>query len=215
MVDNETVDKAIAASSLSSAAGFSEGDDTALVQASQQGHLAAFDQLIARYHQRIYATLYHMTSSHEDADDLTQESFIRAFKGLKRFKGDASFYTWVYRIAVNLTINFLKKRSRRSYHLSLNDMDLQIEHHPDLVMFVSENTPRRDLRIQELHQKLNEAMQKLSDTHRLTVTLHDIQGMSHEEISGIMDCNVGTVRSRLFYARRQLQGLLKDYLSHT
>jgi RNA polymerase sigma-70 factor (ECF subfamily) len=82
-------------------------------------------------------------------------------------------------------------------------------------MFVSENTPRRDLRIQELHQKLNEAMQKLSDTHRLTVTLHDIQGMSHEEISGIMDCNVGTVRSRLFYARRQLQGLLKDYLSHT
>ena len=90
-------------------------DDACLVHASQQGELAAFDELIRRYHSRIYATLYHMTSNQQDADDLTQESFIRAFKALKRFKGDASFYTWTYRIAVNLTINFLKKRHRRAY----------------------------------------------------------------------------------------------------
>ena len=205
-------DDASNASLPSTAVSLTDLDDACLVTASQRGELAAFDELIRRYHSRIYATLYHMTSNHEDADDLTQESFIRAFKALKRFKGDASFYTWTYRIAVNLTINFLKKRHRRAYHLSLNDMDIQVENHPELVALISNKTPRGEVRIHELQQKLNEAMLQLSETHRLTVTLHDIQGMSHEEISKIMDCNVGTVRSRLFYARQQLQGYLADYL---
>ena len=188
-------------------------EDVDLVKASQGGVLAAFDELIQRYQQRVYATVYHMTSSHEDADDLTQESFIKAYKALKRFKGESSFYTWIYRIAVNRTINFLKQRKRKSYHMSLNDMDLQVENHADLLVFISDKTPRRDVRLNELQEKMNEAMQKLSETHRLTVTLHDVQGMSHEEIGKIMDCNTGTVRSRLFYARQQLQALLSEYLS--
>ncbi|HAQ97984.1 MAG: sigma-70 family RNA polymerase sigma factor [Verrucomicrobiae bacterium] len=192
---------------------WAEYEDVDLVKASQDGMLAAFDELIQRYQQRVYATVYHMTSSHEDADDLTQESFIKAYKALKRFKGESSFYTWIYRIAVNRTINFLKQRKRKSYHMSLNDMDMQVEKHADLLMFISDNTPRRDLRLNELQEKMNEAMQKLSQTHRLTVTLHDVQGMSHEEIGKIMDCNTGTVRSRLFYARQQLQALLSEYLS--
>ena len=192
---------------------WADWEDVDLVRTSQDGSLAAFDQLIRRYHQRVYATVYHMTSNHEDADDLTQESFIKAFKALKRFKGDYSFYTWVYRIAVNRTINFLKQRRRKSYHMSLNDMDLQVEKHPDLLMFISDKTPRRDVRLSELQEQMNEAMQKLSETHRLTVTLHDIQGMSHDEIGKIMDCNTGTVRSRLFYARQQLQAYLSEYLS--
>ena len=190
---------------------WAEYEDVDLVKASQDGMLAAFDELIQRYQQRVYATVYHMTSSHEDADDLTQESFIKAYKALKRFKGESSFYTWIYRIAVNRTINFLKQR--KSYHMSLNDMDMQVEKHADLLMFISDNTPRRDLRLNELQEKMNEAMQKLSQTHRLTVALHDVQGMSHEEIGKIMDCNTGTVRSRLFYARQQLQALLSEYLS--
>ncbi|MDB4485165.1 sigma-70 family RNA polymerase sigma factor [bacterium] len=192
---------------------WAEYEDVDLVKASQDGTLAAFDELIQRYQQRVYATVYHMTSSHEDADDLTQESFIKAYKALKRFKGESSFYTWIYRIAVNRTINFLKQRKRKSYHMSLNDMDMQVENHADLLMFISDNTPRRDVRLNELQEKMNEAMQKLSETHRLTVTLHDVQGMSHEEIGKIMDCNTGTVRSRLFYARQQLQALLSEYLS--
>jgi RNA polymerase sigma factor (sigma-70 family) len=192
---------------------WAEYEDVDLVKASQVGMLAAFDELIQRYQQRVYATVYHMTSSHEDADDLTQESFIKAYKALKRFKGESSFYTWIYRIAVNLTINFLKQRKRKSYHMSLNDMDLQVENHADLLVFISDKTPRRDVRLNELQEKMNEAMQKLSETHRLTVTLHDVQGMSHEEIGKIMDCNTGTVRSRLFYARQQLQALLSEYLS--
>jgi RNA polymerase sigma factor RpoE len=186
--------------------------DIALVKRAQQEDVAAYDELIRRYQERIYATVYHMTSNHEDANDLVQETFIKAYRALKSFKGDSSFYTWVYRIAVNKTINFLKQRKNR-VHMSLNDLDFNAEHDPDLVALISDRTPRRDVNIAELHEKLNAAMQKLSETHRMVVTLHDIQGLSHDEIGKIMECNVGTVRSRLFYARQQLQAYLSDYLT--
>lgn len=186
-------------------------EDLALVRRAQNGDTSAYDQLIRKYQERIYGTVYNMTSNHEDANDLTQETFIKGYSALKSFKGDSSFYTWVYRIAVNKTINFLKLRKNK-VHMSLNDVDFQAEHDPDLVQLISDKTPRRAANLSELQEKLNEAMQQLSDTHRLVVTLHDIQGLSHDEIAKIMDCNVGTVRSRLFYARQQLQALLADYL---
>ncbi len=186
-------------------------DDYALVKRAQGGDTDAYDQLIRRYQERIYATVYHMTSNHEDANDLAQEAFIKAYRALKSFKGDSSFFTWVYRIAVNKTINFLKQRKNRN-HMSLNDLDFNAEHDPDLVSLISDRTPRRDIHLAELQEKLNAALQKLSEEHRLVVTLHDVQGLPHEEISKIMDCNVGTVRSRLFYARQQLQAHLSDYL---
>jgi RNA polymerase sigma-70 factor (ECF subfamily) len=182
-----------------------------LVENARHGDMGAYDALIRRYQERIYATVYHMTSNHEDANDLTQEAFIKAFQALKSFKGGSSFYTWIYRIAVNKTINFLKQRKNHAA-MSLNDLDFNAEHDPDLVALISDNTPRRDLGLTELAEKLNGAMQKLSEHHRLVVTLHDVQGLSHEEIAKIMDCNVGTVRSRLFYARQQLQAYLSDYL---
>src|SRR6266536_3416723 len=186
-------------------------NESELVMKARRGDLAAYDQLVQRYQERIYRTLYHMTSNHEDANDLAQEAFIKAFQALKSFKGGSSFYTWVYRIAVNKTINFLKQRKSRS-HMSLNDLDFNAEHDPDLVALVSDKTPRRDVNLIELQEKLNGAMQKLSEIHRLVVTLHDVQGLSHEDISKIMGCNTGTVRSRLFYARQQLQAYLSDYL---
>ncbi len=185
--------------------------DLALVRKAQREDVGAYDELVRRYQERIYATVYHMTSNHEDANDLVQETFIKAYRALKTFKGDSSFYTWVYRIAVNKTINFLKQRKNR-LHMSLNDVDFNAENDPDLVALVSEKTPRRDLNLAELQDKLNAAMLKLSEHHRMVVTLHDIQGLSHEEIGEIMGCNIGTVRSRLFYARQQLQAYLTDYL---
>jgi RNA polymerase sigma-70 factor (ECF subfamily) len=188
-----------------------EIDDLTLVHRAQQEDVGAYDELIRRYQERIYATVYHMTSNHEDANDLVQDTFIKAYRALKSFKGDSSFYTWVYRIAVNKTINFLKQRKNR-IQMSLNDVDFNAENDPDLVALVSDKTPRRDLNLLELQEKLNSALQKLSEHHRMVVTLHDIQGLSHEEIGKIMDCNVGTVRSRLFYARQQLQAYLSDYL---
>src|SRR5271154_1583815 len=182
-----------------------------LVRRAQRGDLAAYDELIQRYQQRIYATVYHMTSNHEDANDLAQDSFIKAFQALKSFKGGSSFYTWLYRIAVNKTINFLKQRKNRT-HMSLNDLDFNTENNPDLMALISDNTPRRAAGLKELQEKLNAALLKLSEPHRLVVVLHDVQGQSHEEIAEIMDCNIGTVRSRLFYARQQMQAELADYL---
>ncbi len=186
-------------------------EDRKWVQLAKEGDLGAYDELIKRYQERIYSTLYHMTSNHEDANDLAQEAFIKAFKALKSFKGDSSFYTWVYRIAVNQTINFLKQRRNR-HHMSLNDADWNVENDPDLVSLISHKTPQREANLSELQEKLNEALQKLSEVHRMVVVLHDVQGVPHEEISEIMNCNVGTVRSRLFYARQQLQAILSDYL---
>lgn len=187
-------------------------EDLVLVKQAQNGDLAAYDELVTRYQERIYATLYHMTANHEDANDLAQEALIKGYQALRSFKGDSSFYTWIYRIAVNKTINFLKQRKNRS-HMSLNDLDFNAENDPDLVALVSDKTPRRDLSLAELQEKLNSAMMKLSDVHRMVATLHDVQGLSHEEIARIMDCNIGTVRSRLFYARQQLQAYLSDYLN--
>jgi RNA polymerase sigma-70 factor (ECF subfamily) len=190
------------------------GDDPAdavLVSRAQAGDLGAYDQLIRRYQERVYSTVYHMTSNHEDANDLTQEAFIKAYRALSSFKGDSSFYTWIYRIAINKTINFLKQRKNKN-QMSLNDMDIHLENDPDMVALISDRTPRRELNLTELQEKLNEAMQKLSESHRLVVALHDIQGLPHEEIARLMECNVGTVRSRLFYARQQLQAYLSDYI---
>ncbi|HEV2390734.1 MAG TPA: sigma-70 family RNA polymerase sigma factor [Verrucomicrobiae bacterium] len=186
-------------------------EEMELVKRARKGDLGAYDDLVRRYQERIYATVYHMTSNHEDANDLAQEAFIKAFHALKSFKGGSSFYTWVYRIAVNKTINFLKQRKNRA-QISLDDLDFNAEHDPDLMALISDKTPRREVNLIELQEKLNESMQKLSEPHRLVVTLHDVQGLSHEEIAEIMDCNIGTVRSRLFYARQQLQAYLSDYL---
>ena len=185
--------------------------DQVYVQRAREGDLGAFDELVRKYQERIYATVYHMTANHEDANDLAQDAFIKAYHALATFKGDSSFYTWVYRIAVNKTLNFLKQR-RNKVHLSLNDLDLNAEHEPDLVALISDQTPHRAANLAELQRYLNEALLKLSENHRLVVILHDVQGLSHDAIGDIMQCNAGTVRSRLFYARQQLQGYLSEYL---
>ena len=186
-------------------------DDESLVACVQHGEEAAFDELVRRYKERLYATVYHMTSNHEDANDLVQDAFIKAYKSIGSFKRQSSFYTWVYRIAVNRTINFLKRRKNRN-HFSLDDIDGAIQTDPDFVELMSHVTPRREAGLTELQARLNEALQKLSEPHRAVVTMHDIQGMTHADIAKVMKCSEGTVRSRLFYARQQLQGLLSDYL---
>ena len=185
-------------------------ESRSLVRQAQAGDLAAFDELVRRHQERIYGLCYHMTSNHEDAHDLAQDAFVKAWQALKNFKGDSSFFTWVYRIAVNTCLNHLKTRRNRTLHLSLNDLDVNPENNPELVALVSDRTPRRDAGLSELHRRLNESMQKLSEEHRAVVTLHDVQGLPHDEIARILGVNPGTVRSRLFYARQQLQAWLSD-----
>ena len=187
-------------------------EDEALVRRSQKGESAAFDVLVERYKERLYATVYHMTSNHEDANDLVQDTFIKAYKSLQSFRGQSSFYTWVYRIAVNRTINFVKRRKNRNQY-SLDDLDSSIQSDPDLVEMQSHATPRREVGLNELQEKLNEALQKLSESHRAVVTLHDVQGMTHADIAKVMGCSEGTVRhnicsriSRTSGSRRRLPG---------
>jgi RNA polymerase sigma factor (sigma-70 family) len=182
------------------------------VRRAQAGDLAAYDQLVQQFQERIYGLCYHMTSHHEDAHDLAQDTFVKAWQALKSFKGDSSFYTWIYRIAVNTCLNHLKLRRNRTPHLSLNDLDVQPENDPDLVALVSDKTPRREANLAELQRRLNEAILKLSEDHRSVVTLHDIQGLPHDQIAKILGVNPGTVRSRLFYAHQQLQGWLADWM---
>jgi len=177
---------------------------------AREGDLEAYNRLVERYQGKIYAIAYNMTGNNEDAKDLTQDIFVKAFRNLKRFKGDSSFYTWIYRIAVNHTINFLKKRNRHNFY-SLDDVDQGVEKDPDYIELVSNSEPFRNAELSELQKKLNEAIQKLSDKHRAAVIMHDIEGLPHEEIAKILGCSEGTVRSRLFYARRQLQNFLQEY----
>jgi RNA polymerase sigma-70 factor (ECF subfamily) len=183
--------------------------DQDLVTRAREGDTRAFDALILKYGDKLYGLVYHMTSHKEDTHDLLQEIFARAYQSLKSFRGNSSFYTWIYQIAVNLTLNFLKKRKRRS-GLSLNELEASAQQDPALIDSTHEANPERQTNLNELQIKLNEAMQKLSEPHRMVVTMFDIQGMSHGEIAKVLKTSEGTIRSRLHYAHLQLQSALQD-----
>ena len=185
-------------------------DDETLVRRTQTGDTRAFDMLWQKYSPRIYSLIYNMTSNHEDANDLLLEIFSKAYRSINGFRGKSSFYTWIHAIAVNMTINFVKKRGRR-VQMSLDDMDANVQNDKDFLELTATNTPVREVDLDELQKRLNEAMMKLSVEHRAVVTMFDIQGMPHAEIARILGVPEATVRSRLFYAHRQLQNFLEEF----
>src|ERR1700704_3089423 len=185
-------------------------EDKPLVERTQSGDAAAFDDLVVKYTPRLYGLVYNMTSNHEDTNDLLQDVFSKAYKSIRGFRGKSSFYTWIHSIAVNMTLNFLKKRGRR-YHLSLDDVDASVHNDKEFLELTATSSPVREADLGELQRRLNEAMMKLSDEHRAVVTMFHIQGMPHAEISKILRVSEGTVRSRLFYANRQLQNYLEEF----
>jgi RNA polymerase sigma factor (sigma-70 family) len=185
-------------------------EDQQLVARTQSGEAGAFDELVVKYTPRLYGLIYNMTSNHEDTNDLLQDVFSKAYKAIRGFRGKSSFYTWIHSIAVNMTLNFLKKRSRR-FHLSLDDVDSSIQNDKEFLELTATSSPVRAADLSELQRRLNEAMMKLSDEHRAVVTMFHIQGMPHAEISKILNVSEGTVRSRLFYANRQLQNYLDEF----
>ncbi|SRR5579862_653402 len=184
--------------------------DNELIARTQAGDSSAFDELVRKYSARLYSLVYNMTSNHEDANDLLQDIFAKAYRSIKGFRGKSSFYTWIHSIGVNMTINFLKKRGRH-FQLSLDDVDANIQNDKEFIESTSGSNPVREADLKELQQRLNEAMMKLSYEHRAVVTMFDIQGMPHAEISKILNVSEGTVRSRLFYAHRQLQNYLEEF----
>ena len=183
--------------------------DQDLVSRAKDGDTRAFDALILKYGDKLFGLVYSMTSHKEDTHDLLQEIFSNAYQALPRFQGKSAFYTWIYQIATNRTLNFLKKSKNRQTS-SINGMEFAIHQDPALIDNTNDANPEKQSSINELQKRLNEAMMKLSDPHRMVVSLFDIQGMSHKEIAAILKTSEGTIRSRLHYAHLQLQSELQD-----
>ena len=189
-----------------------EDDVVGLVHRAKNGDLTAFDSLMVKYRERLYSVIYNMTFNHEDAADLTQETFVKAFRSLSKFREKSSFFTWIYRIGVNLTLTFLKRRKiRKFFSFDQASDDGGMSKELELVSTNNSTSAKKTL-LNELHEKLNEALSKLSDKHRTIVVLFEIDGLSHKEIAGIMRCTEGTVRSRLHYAKQQLQAYMSEYI---
>jgi len=186
--------------------------DFEIVRRVQAGDVAAFDSLIRRYRERLFAVIYNLTANREDAADLTQDAFIKAFQSIHRFSGQSTFFTWLYRIGVNSTISHLRKNRLRSF-FSLETLDADEPVARDVVAALTDTADgERDAFVRELQERLNAAMLKLSIKHRTVVTLFEIDGLSHQEIAEVTGCSVGTVRSRLHYAKQLLQAELQPYL---
>ena len=185
--------------------------DRSLVERTQAGDPTAFDELVRRYQPRLLGMLYSMVNNQTDSWDLAMETFEKAYKSIHTFRLDAEFFTWLYRIGFNLTVNFLRRNKHR-HNLSMDDADLDLQNRSEFIDGSASSDAERQARLTELKKKLNESMAKLSEPHRAVVTLFDIQGLSHAEIGRIMGCKEETVRSRLFYAHKQLQKYLKSYL---
>jgi RNA polymerase sigma-70 factor (ECF subfamily) len=188
-----------------------EPTDEELVRRTQNGDARAFDALVVRFSPRLYGLVYNMTTNHEDTNDLLQEIFGKAYRSIRGFQGKSSFYTWLHTIAVHMAINFLKKRNRRRT-TSLDDEENGLESDPVFLEATSQSDPSESANLGELQKKLNESLMKLSHEHRAVVTMFDIQGMPHAEIAKILRISEGTVRSRLFYAHRQLQNHLQEFI---
>lgn len=182
--------------------------DDALVRAAQSGGLQAFEELVARHRDKIYARAYSMMRNEEDAMDLSQEAWIKGWQRLNQFQGDSSFATWMTRIVINLCLDAIRRQKRQRAE-SIEEMDEDsggVERHMPVVTV----NPTERLERAELRARIDEAMDKLSPTHRTVLILHEFENMEYKLIAQTMRCSIGTVMSRLFYARRKLAALLAD-----
>ncbi|HUF62629.1 MAG TPA: sigma-70 family RNA polymerase sigma factor [Verrucomicrobiales bacterium] len=186
-----------------------EPDDASLVSRSREGDLTAFDALVTRYRRRIYSIIHQMVRNEADAWDLSQDAFIKAWNALSRFEERSSFYTWLYRIAHNVTYDWLR-RNRIRPEAEFDD-SLQTTADPAAATVPSApQGPDESLAQSETGQRIREAIAQLSPAHRETILLKEVEGCQYKEIAERMDCSIGTVMSRLFYARKKLQSLLGD-----
>jgi RNA polymerase sigma-70 factor, ECF subfamily len=186
----------------------SSADDQTLVRASQRGDMAAFEELVARHRDRIYARAYSMMRNEEEAVDLSQEAWVKGWQRLAQFQGDSSFGTWMTRIVINLCLDQLRKHKRQRAE-SIEAMDEESGGVERQMPVVTVN-PTAGLERGELRQRIDKAMSQLSYEHRTVLVLHEFEEMEYKAIAKAMGCSMGTVMSRLFYARRKLAALLAD-----
>ncbi|AEE91753.1 RNA polymerase, sigma-24 subunit, ECF subfamily [Tepidanaerobacter acetatoxydans Re1] len=176
-----------------------------LVRRAKRGDISAFEDLISGYEKKVYNTAYRFFNNAEDAMDVSQEIFIKIFTSLRRFREDSSFSTWLYRIAVNTCIDFLRKKREDVFPIKEEiAMDDKIK-----LGFQTE-LPEEFVEKQETKQAIMKAISTLPEEQRICIILRDVQGFSYTEISDILSCSLGTVKSRLFRGRRALKENLKD-----
>src|SRR5258708_37193950 len=184
------------------------GDDK-LVRAAQKGDMAAFEELIARHRDKIYARAFSMMRSEEEAVDLSQEAWVKGWQRLKQFQGDSSFVTWMTRIVINLCLDQLRKQKRhRAESIELMEEE---SGGVERQMPVVNVNPTAGLERQELRQRIDKALSQISVEHRTVLILHEFEELEYKEIAKRMQCSIGTVMSRLFYARRKMANLLAGY----
>lgn len=182
-----------------------------LVKKCQAGETEAFDQLVTRYRTRIFAMVYNMVHNEQDAWDLAQESFVKAWKSIGRFRGQSSFYTWIYRIVMNVTIDWLRKKQVKGAGAEFNDAIQLREIDPAAKTTPKENPlPYQQMEQSEIRARIDQAIAQLTPEHRAVILMKETEGMQYHEIAEALGCSIGTVMSRLFYARKRLQGMLRD-----
>ena len=187
--------------------------DLDLVRKVQKGDKRAFDLLVLKYQQRIINLAFRFVKNWDDAADVAQDSFIKAYKGLANFRGDSAFYTWLYRIAVNTAKNHLVSAKRKS---TTNALDAQEAEQYDGAALLRENdSPEKTVLTEELKQVIHEAIEALPDDLKEAVTLREFDGLSYDEIAEVMDCPIGTVRSRIFRARDAIDEKIKPLIDFT
>jgi RNA polymerase sigma-70 factor (ECF subfamily) len=181
--------------------------DAEMIEAVKAGDATAYRGLVEKYQGRVYNVVYGLVRNREDARDLTQEVFVKAYRNLGGFREDARFYTWIYRIAMNLAIDFTRRRNRSPVSgleddIASRDADGGIAevHHAD--------NPRRALERKQLYKQIMDALELLPEQQKQVILLRELEGLSYREIAEVLDIAEGTVMSRLFYARKKLQGIL-------
>jgi len=188
-------------------------DDRDLVAAAQRGDRDAFRTLFERYHRRAYALAYGVVRHQDDALDVVQDAFIKAHKYLDKFEGNSSFYTWLYRIVMNLAIDHLRKH-RRVKPVELDESKLEDGGEESLLPRILGGNPGRALMDKEIRGRIDQALSELSENHRSVLVMRELEGLSYEEMAAAMDCSKGTIMSRLFHARRNMQKRLLDLVDN-
>jgi RNA polymerase sigma-70 factor (ECF subfamily) len=190
-------------------------EDRLLVERARGGDQTAFRELFDRYHRRAYSLAYGMVHNSDDALDIVQDGFIKAHRYLDRFEGSSSFYTWFYRIVMNLSIDHIRKR-KRARHVDFNDA---LSHESDgpvgedsLLPRILGQNPGKSLARKEVREQVAAALEELSENHRSVLVMREFEGLSYQEMAEVMNCSKGTIMSRLFHARKNMQKRLLEYM---
>lgn len=182
--------------------------DSELVEAAKRGEMEAFEELVARHRDKVYARAFSMMRSEETAIDLSQEAWVKAWQRLEQFHGNSSFLTWITRIVINLCLDQLRKNKRLRAE-SIEEMQEESGGVERQMTIVTPN-PLQGLERAELRERIDRALDQLSASHRAVLVLHEFEELEYKEIAKRMECSIGTVMSRLFYARRRMAGLLAN-----